>query len=125
MTRTLKHAWELTSSCSTVRSRGTWERTKIPGMETIHLFPKVGTIYFKQAPVQDQAADPITICTGFPESDLLKMLQSRAATLYTERGLMSTAAHPKDPLTGAAIPSMIQALDGSALIALGELPGSQ
>ena len=60
----------------------------------------------------------MTLCAGFPESDLLKMLQSHAGTLYADRGLMSTAAHPKDPLTGTAIPSMIQALDGSALIAL-------
>lgn len=69
----------------------------------------------------DGDGDDTSLPEGFPESDLLKMLRTHAGTLYTERGLMSTAAHPEDPLTGTAIPSMIQALDGSALIALGIL----
>lgn len=54
----------------------------------------------------------------FPSSDLLKALQTHAGDLYARRGLMSTEAKPKNA-KGEKLPSMIQAFDGSALVALG------
>lgn len=56
----------------------------------------------------------------FPSSDLLKSLSTYTAGLYAAQGLLSTASKPVDG-EGIAIPSMLQALDGSALIAMGIL----
>lgn len=57
--------------------------------------------------------------SDFPSSDLLKALQAHAGDMYAGRGLMSTESRPKDE-EGKRLPSMIQAMDGSALIALGD-----
>lgn len=63
---------------------------------------------------------PSCVIPDFPASDLLKALQQHAGNMYAKRGLMSTEKKPKTE-DGERIPSMIQAFDGSALVALGRL----
>lgn len=72
-------------------------------------------------PSEEEADNDVDLPRGFPDSDLLKALQTHAGDLYASRGLLSTEATPLDPHTGERIPSMVQALDGTALIALGIL----
>ena len=50
--------------------------------------------------------------------DLLKALSAHAGAHYASRGLLSSNVQPVDT-EGIRLPSMVQALDGSALIALG------
>ncbi|CAD6565925.1 MAG: hypothetical protein CYPHOPRED_000097 [Cyphobasidiales sp. Tagirdzhanova-0007] len=53
----------------------------------------------------------------YPSSDLLKALSAHAGAHYASRGLLSSNVQPVDT-EGIRLPSMVQALDGSALIAL-------
>jgi len=55
--------------------------------------------------------------------DLLKGIQNYAASFYKSRGLMKTNKKVRDE-KGQKMPSMIQKLDGSALVALGRLESS-